>query len=270
MLAFTSTEDSTDALTAETGSALLLAFVSETTKRLIQCICTPDGDTELWRPPSPGMYSMPPGARMTLTFGALIPRSKEKYEMKVEDSGMPEEAYWNSLFNIEGIVDWLEIPEKSKVVEIGSGYGTFTVPIAGIGKECAVVTFDIEPSMVETTKRNLAKAGLSNVECILRDVLTEGTGLESASVDLVLLFNILHFNKRRLLLQEASRILKKGGVVAIIHWRKDVPTPRGPAIELRPDIAQIMSASEGLELNYRGNSKVLEPYHWGIQLVKGD
>ncbi|WP_022941236.1 class I SAM-dependent methyltransferase [Psychromonas hadalis] len=188
--------------------------------------------------------------------------------MKIEDSGMPEELYWNSLFNIKSIIDWLDIPEKSTIVEVGFGYGTFTVPIAALSPKNTLVAFDIEPDMVEIARRNLSNAGLSNVECILRDVLAEGTALESESVDVVLLFNILHFNERNLLLQETSRILKKGGIVAIIHWRKDIPTPRGPAIELRPDIAQIMSASEGLELAFHGNSKALKPYHWGIQLVK--
>ena len=61
--------------------------------------------------------------------------------MKVDDSGMPEETYWNSLFDIEGIVDWLAIPKNSTIVEIGCGYGTFTVPIA---KKSAgeIYTFD--------------------------------------------------------------------------------------------------------------------------------
>jgi SAM-dependent methyltransferase len=85
---------------------------------------------------------------------------------------------------------------------------------------------------------------------------------------MVLLFNILHFNERRILLAEAARILKNGGIVAIIHWRKDIPTPRGPAINVRPDKEQILNASEGLNLNFHGNSRILEPYHWGIQLVK--
>ena len=31
--------------------------------------------------------------------------------MKVDDSGMPEEAYWNSLFDLEAIVDWLDLPK---------------------------------------------------------------------------------------------------------------------------------------------------------------
>ncbi|MEK6707833.1 MAG: class I SAM-dependent methyltransferase [Pseudomonadota bacterium] len=188
--------------------------------------------------------------------------------MKVDDSGMPEETYWSSLFDIEGIVDWLALSkETTTIVEIGCGYGTFTVPIA---KKSAgeIYTFDIEPSMVEIARENVRKAGLSNVTFGLRDVLGQGTGLEPNSTDMVLLFNILHFSERRILLEEASRILKDGGIVAIIHWRKDIPTQRGPAINVRPDQGQILSASEGLNLNFHGNSRILEPYHWGIQLVK--
>lgn len=188
--------------------------------------------------------------------------------MKVDDSGMPEETYWSSLFDIEGIVDWLAFSkETTTIVEIGCGYGTFTVPIA---KKSAgeIYTFDIEPSMIEIARENVRKAGLSNVTFGLRDVLEQGTGLEPNSTDMVLLFNILHFSERRILLEEASRILKDGGIVAIIHWRKDIPTQRGPAINVRPDQGEILSASEGLNLNFHGNSRILEPYHWGIQLVK--
>ena len=181
---------------------------------------------------------------------------------------MPEESYWNTLFDIERIVAWLEIPKSARVAEIGAGYGTFTVPIASISQE--VVAFDIDPEMVAIAKRNVAKSGLSNVECIERDVVAEGTGLEPASVDVAVLFNVLHFNERRILLQEACRILKPRGVAAIIHFRTDIPTPRGPAVELRPDLGKILCAAEGLPLDFRGNSKVLEPYHWGIQLVKHD
>jgi len=188
--------------------------------------------------------------------------------MKIEDSGMPDELYWNSLFDIDGIIDWLNISEKSRIVEVGSGYGTFTVPIAGLSQENRLVAFDIEEGMVEITKGNLASSSLLNVECILRDVMAEKTGLDPESVDVVLLFNILHFSEKRVLLQEASRILKPGGKVAIIHWRKDIPTPRGPSNELRPDVAQIISASEGLKLNSNYDSKALGPYHWGIQLYR--
>ena len=188
--------------------------------------------------------------------------------MKVNDSGMPEEAYWNSLFDIEGIIDWLGLSDNTtKVVEIGCGYGTFTVPLAKTTCE-EIVTFDIEASMIETAALNCQKAGLSNVTLIERDILELGTGLESNSTDMVLLFNILHFSEKSVLLKEAARILKQGGVIAIIHWRKDISTPRGPSIETRPDQNQLLKASAGLGLQLHVDSKVLEPYHWGLQLIK--
>ena len=189
--------------------------------------------------------------------------------MKVDDSGMPEEAYWNSLFDIEAIVSWLAISrETAVIVEIGCGYGTFTVPVAA---ESAgqVYAFDIEVPMIEAAQENVRNAGLSNVTFGMRDVLEQSTGLEPGSTDMVLLFNLLHSGEKRMLLAEASRILKDGGIVAIIHWRKDIPTPRGPATDVRPDQGQILSSSEGLDLHIHGNSRILEPYHWGIQLEKG-
>lgn len=189
--------------------------------------------------------------------------------MKVNDSGMPDEEYWNSLFDVDEIVDWLALPtaHTSTVVEIGCGYGTFTAPIARklLGQ---LVAFDIEPDMVECTRHNLAQNDCNNVHLYQRDIIDLGTGLDSDSVDMVLLFNILHFNDRRLLLQEAARILKPGGIVAIIHWRKDIPTPRGPIHSLRPSEQDILTAATGLSLISCGAARVLEPYHWGIKMSK--
>jgi ubiquinone/menaquinone biosynthesis C-methylase UbiE len=190
--------------------------------------------------------------------------------VKVFDSGMPEEAYWNSLFNIQQIVKWLNITDViDPIAEIGCGYGTFTVPVArkfdGI-----VHAFDIEPMMVETARNNARRAGIQNVTFHLRDILLQGTGLASQSIGMVLLFNILHSIDKHMMLCEASRILKRSGIVAIIHWRKDIETPRGPSLESRPDKATILDSVDDLDLLFKGNSRILEPYHWGIQLIRGD
>jgi len=123
--------------------------------------------------------------------------------------------------------------------------------------------------MLEAAQINAQKKQLSNVHFCLRDIVEQGTGLESNSVAMVLLFNILHFDEKRVMLKEATRILRHGGVVAIIHWRKDIETPRGPVTHSRPDKKEILDAVSGLDLSYTGNSKILEPYHWGIQLTKG-
>lgn len=190
--------------------------------------------------------------------------------MKVFDSGMPKEAYWNSLFDLPIIVDWLNLKHiTAPIVEIGCGYGTFTLPVAR-GADVEVYAFDIEPSMIDTTRRKVQRSGIGNVRFVLRDVVKDGTGLESNIAGMVLLFNILHFDERRILLEEASRILKPNGVAAIIHWRKDIPTPRGPRVYTRPDQQMILDSVSGLDFRFDGNSRVLEPYHWGIQLVKSN
>lgn len=190
--------------------------------------------------------------------------------MKVFDSGMPDEAYWNSLFDIPVIVEWLSVKGvDGPVVEIGCGYGTFTVPVAGETKS-EVYACDIDSSMIEIAEQNVRDAGIGNVRFLQRDVVANGTGLENGSAAMVLLFNILHFEDRRILLEEAARILTPGGVAAIIHWRKDIETPRGPKISSRPDEQIIIDSAEGLGLYFGGNSRILEPYHWGMQLVKAN
>ena len=188
--------------------------------------------------------------------------------MKVIDSGMPDEAYWSRLFDVPGIVHWLRLERVTgPIVEIGCGYGTFTVPVAQKAT-ATVYALDIEPTMIQRARENALKANLRNVEFILRDVVEHGTGLKRSSIGMVLLFNILHFEGRRHLLDEAARILKPGGVAAIIHWRKDIETPRGPQIATRPDLEMILSSLKDLDLHYHGEAGILEPYHWGIQLEK--
>jgi len=189
--------------------------------------------------------------------------------MKVFDSGMPDQAYWDSLFDIPAIVDWLDLESLTEpIAEIGCGYGTFTVPIAQHTSQ-TIHAIDIEPAMIETAKNNARKAGIQNVVFHCSDVLEAGTGLPSGSMGIVLLFNILHSPERAQVLGEASRIVKQSGRVAIIHWRKDVPTPRGPSIDSRPDHPTIVDSIAGLDLRLAGDARVLEPYHWGIQLRKG-
>jgi hypothetical protein len=51
--------------------------------------------------------------------------------MKLRESGMPDEAWWESLFDVPLILDRLGIhPQIGDAVEPGCGYGTFTIPVA--------------------------------------------------------------------------------------------------------------------------------------------
>ena len=48
--------------------------------------------------------------------------------MKVRDSGMPPETLWSSFFNVETILDIMQVNNTvNNLMEIGCGYGTFTI-----------------------------------------------------------------------------------------------------------------------------------------------
>lgn len=187
--------------------------------------------------------------------------------MKYRDSGMPEETYWESLFDVPLILDALGIDQRiGAAVELGCGHGTFTLPVAerisGL-----LHTIDIEPDMVLRTRERLRERGLTNVNVSERDVFTEGFGVPSGTQEACLLFNILHGEEPVALLQAAHSILKPGGKAFVIHWRYDASTPRGPTMDIRPKSDQCLTwaRSAGFQLASDGVIE-LRPYHWGLAL----
>lgn len=148
---------------------------------------------------------------------------------------MPEEEYWNSFFDAECIVRLLfgEGGCRGDAAEIGSGYGTFTFP-AALHTSGVLHAFDIEKEMTELLQARIQERQVTNIIPYCRDVMDEGTGLAAAAVSHVMIYNLLHIERPELLLNEAIRILHPGGVISIIHWRSDIPTPRGPSLVIRP------------------------------------
>ncbi len=188
--------------------------------------------------------------------------------MKLRDSGMPDEAYWETLFDVPTVMDRLEIDHRTgDAVELGCGYGTFTLPVAG--KIAGILrTFDIDPEMIARTRQRALSAGIPNTVAELRDVFTEGFGVPDASQDACLLFNILHCEEPQRLFREAARVLKYGGKLLVIHWLPDPATPRGPALEIRPTPGQIMDrvAATGL-FEIPETALDLPPWHYGLRFT---
>jgi len=154
--------------------------------------------------------------------------------MKTRESGMPEESTWKGFFNPAEALRALGLSRNARrVVDFGSGYGTFSLPAAGM-IEGEVIGLDIEPDLIEQCQDKARKAGLGNTRFECRDFVAKGSGLEDGSADFVVLFNILHAEQPDRLLKEARRILTPGGSLAVMHWNYDETTPRGPAMDIRP------------------------------------
>jgi ubiquinone/menaquinone biosynthesis C-methylase UbiE len=170
---------------------------------------------------------------------------------------------WEGFFDPPSVLSRLGLsPEAASVVDLGCGYGTFTIPAATLIRG-TVHGFDIEPEMIRATRSKATSAGLANVKLHLKDFAAEGTGLPDASVDYVMLFNILHAEEPRRLLREAYRILAPGGTAAAMHWISDRPTPRGPSMEIRPAPEDFRKWMTGEGFRVEAGVVDLPPYHFG-------
>ena len=181
------------------------------------------------------------------------------------ESGMPEASYWETFFNPRCIIERLDcVGPCGDVVEFGCGYGTFTVPAAQLVSG-RVFAFDIEPEMVAQTRTKVEDAKLANVVVEQRDFVASGTGRPDESIGYVMLFNILHIEDPVSLLREARRVLTPGGTVGVIHWRTDIPTPRGPSHNIRPkpEECRTWGGAAGLEF-VRFESLCCCSWHWGL------
>lgn len=190
--------------------------------------------------------------------------------MKIRESGMPDEAIWATFFEPEEILHKLGLSASTTdAVDFGCGYGTFTIPVA---KKISgsVHAFDVDPAMIEATRQKVVSIELTNVSYHLRDFVREGSGLNPATTDCVMLFNILHAENPVELLQEAYRILRKKGLLAVIHWDCDPKTPRGPSMEIRPRPEQVTSWIQAAGFSDVSEIIDLPLYHYGIVANRGE
>lgn len=190
--------------------------------------------------------------------------------MKLRESGMPAQNYWETLLDTPAILDAFGFgPATGDVAELGCGYGTFTLPLARrIGG--TVHAFDIDPEMLAITRRRADETGITNLRTELRDVLTGGFGLPAGSCDAALLFNILHAEDPVTLLRAAREAVRSGGLVAVIHWRSDIATPRGPSLDIRPKPDRVVTWAETAGLRSIGPAILLPPWHYGLALTADD
>jgi SAM-dependent methyltransferase len=191
--------------------------------------------------------------------------------MKARESGMPDEDLWDSFYDAACIVEKLECARggEAHIVEFGSGYGTFTLPVAG--RTSGIVhAIDIEAELVGRLDQRARQAGLENVHAMTRDFVESGTGLPADSLDHAMAYNILHMENPVQLLKEALRVLKPGATASAIHWKRDPSTPRGPSMDIRPSPEQCRAWGEEAGFHFLRYQDLSEccAYHFGLLFRK--
>ncbi|MCY0859694.1 MAG: class I SAM-dependent methyltransferase [Sulfolobaceae archaeon] len=90
-------------------------------------------------------------------------------------------------------------------------------------------------------------------------------GIPDGSVDVILLANSFHdMDNKEDVVNEIRRVLKEGGKVIIIDWKKDA-TPFGPPVFLRMDKEDYLKYFRGFDVVKEFD---VGPYHFGLLLIK--
>jgi SAM-dependent methyltransferase len=185
---------------------------------------------------------------------------------------MPEEAAWDKFFDARAVIGrLLPLVDGSirNVLEFGCGYGTFTIPAA----QCAngvVTALDIDADMVACVQRKASELRLVNLRAELRDFVAQGSGLSDSTQSHAMIYNLLHLEEPVELLREAIRNLEPGGMVSVIHWRSDIPTPRGPSLLIRPTPEQCSAwlIQAGFRSIHSVDIQDICPYHFGLTAIR--
>ncbi len=80
--------------------------------------------------------------------------------MRLRESGMPEEAYWETLMDVELSLDRLALDTRlGHLAELECRYGTVTSPVAD-GSRVSSIRSDIDASMIARTQEPPASCPL--------------------------------------------------------------------------------------------------------------
>ena len=178
---------------------------------------------------------------------------------------MPEEVLWASFFKADVALAHLWPKPQGDVVELGCGFGTFTLAAARLTKGI-VTALDIDPEMIATVKAKAEALGLSNVRVLEHDFVAGDLGVAPHSQAHVMIYNLLHMEEPVQLLRKAYNALEAEGTVSVMHWRSDVPTPRGPPMDIRPTAEQCAEwlAEAGFAQVEHVNLGDSCPFHYGL------
>lgn len=121
-----------------------------------------------------------------------------------------------------GILKEVEIKAGDHVLDYGCGPGSYIAPLAElIGKSGKIYALDIHPLAIQMIQKIASKKQMTNVETISSNC---ATGLPDHSIDVILLYDILHdLSEPNKVLEELHRVLKPDGILSFSdhHMKED-------------------------------------------------
>lgn len=160
------------------------------------------------------------------------------------------------------ILNAVELRPEFVAADLGCGSGYFTVPLASKVKK--VYGIDVQREMLNFLENKIRKHGIRNIDALLSNL--DEIPLGDESVDLLISVNTLHeFGDRNKMFNEMRRVLRKGGKLLIVGFKKE-ETGFGPPVNIRISKTGAIRLFEAKGFRLR---KVKElPYHYLLVFVK--
>lgn len=159
----------------------------------------------------------------------------------------------------------LNLSATMTAADFGAGSGGWAIPLAQILQDGRVIAVDILSGPLSALTSQAKLSRILNIQTEIADV-TKGTKIAPGFCDLVLMTNVLFQcgeNKNKVL-EEGKRVLRNGGKILVIEWKKSANFgPRERAVSLE-DIKKLAEEA-GLKVAKEFEAS---PYHYGIILVK--
>ncbi|OGZ32657.1 MAG: hypothetical protein A3H02_01160 [Candidatus Niyogibacteria bacterium RIFCSPLOWO2_12_FULL_41_13] len=167
------------------------------------------------------------------------------------------------------IIDSLDIEPGMKIADFGSGAGFYAIALAKkAGEGGKVYAVDIQKNMLEMVRSKSRLNHLLNIETVWADLeKANSTRLKEDSIDFILISSVLfQIENKKNLLDEARRILKPNGKVAVAEWEKNAPKI-GPPAEHR--LSSEETRNLFLENGFKLDKEVYAgEYHYGLVFRK--
>jgi ubiquinone/menaquinone biosynthesis C-methylase UbiE len=177
----------------------------------------------------------------------------------------------NGLFDIDSLIDKVISGNNQKVADLGCGsFGYFVFPLAKkIGDHGKIYAIDVVKENLESIKSAAKLEGLDQIETVWSNLEVYGATdkIEDDSLDIVFLITILYQSKKYIdIVKEACRMLKPGGKMLIVDWKKNNETFKIQEIDkelLKKEIEKIDGSPLKIEEDFSAGE-----HHYALLLSK--
>ena len=128
----------------------------------------------------------------------------------------------NGFLNPQQVLKEIKLRKDMIAADFGCGSGSWVLPLAEKLEDGKVYAIDVLEEPLSALQGKTKVRNLENIETVLADI-EKSSKLEDRIADLVLMTDLLfEVDDIKAVLNEGKRILKEGGKILVVDWKKDV------------------------------------------------